>query len=69
MMVHDKKNANLSNLYRPYAYDVIISWRPPLGVNRSTRKRSCQKCASRRSQARTKQWLVPPTWRSDDVNA
>ena len=54
---------------RPSAYDVIISWRPPLGVNRFTRKRSCQICASRRSQARTKQWLVPPTRWCDDVNA
>ena len=57
------------SLIVPYAYDVIISWRPPLGVNRITRKCSCQKCASRRSQARTKQWPVPPTWRHDGVNA
>ena len=40
---------------RRYAYDVIISWRPPFGVNRITPKCSCQKCASRRSQSRTKQ--------------
>ena len=32
--------------YRPYAYDVIISWRPRLGVNRITSKSSCQICAS-----------------------
>ena len=28
-----------------------------------------RKCSSRRSQAHTKQCLVPPTWRRDDVNA
>ena len=54
---------------RPYAYDIIISWRPLLGINRITRKCSCQKCASRRSQGRIKQWLVPPTWRHDGINA
>ena len=36
----------------------MISWRPPLGINKIMRKRSCQKCASRRSQARTKQCMA-----------
>ena len=48
-----------SMMYRPYAYDIIMSWCPPLGVYRITCKRSCQKCASHWSQARTKQWIVP----------
>ena len=34
-----------------------------------TRKHSCQRCASSRSQARKRQWLLPPTWWCDDVNA
>ena len=33
--------------YRPYAYDITMLWRTRLGVNRITRKSSCQKCASR----------------------
>ena len=44
---------------RPYAYDVIKSWRPPLGVNMITRKCSCQKCARSRSQVCTKHGLYP----------
>ena len=30
---------------RPYAYDVIISLRPPVGDYRITRESSCQRCA------------------------
>ena len=56
--------------YRPYAYDVIISLRPLIvGGYRTMHKRSCQWCASNRSQVGTSQWLLPPTWRRDNVNA
>ena len=30
-----------------YSYDIIISWRPRLGVNSFVHNISCQKCASR----------------------
>ena len=39
---HQPSHDSFSHANRPYACDVIISWRPRLGVNRITRKSSCQ---------------------------
>ena len=46
--------------------DLKCIWRhnlyaPSPGGYRITRKRSCQRCASSRSQAHTRLWLLPPT--------